>query len=147
MRVWGRVSSVKTGVYWSEVATPFGDDTNTWAYSTNDTTRPYSWVEVDTDANGYNDEVMLTAFCQVLQLQPGESPFYAQYGVPSIQAVQSQVYPTANVYYMQQLYAPNFIALSIIPTTNTDTDKSVYPVYNVTAVANSGAILTAKVAI
>ena len=107
----------------------------------------YTWVEVTTDSNGYNDEVMLTAFCQVLQLQPGESPFYSQYGVPSIQAVQSQLYPTASVYYMQKLYSPNFIALSVSPTSAVDTNKSVYPVYNVVAVANSGAILTRTVAI
>lgn len=107
----------------------------------------YTWVEVETDANGYNDEAMLTAFCQVLQLQPGESPFYSQYGVPSIQAVQNQVFPTANVYFMQKLYSPNFVALSVSPTSSTDSNKSVYPVYNVTAVANSGAILTRQVAI
>lgn len=147
MRVWGRIPYIKTGVTWSEVTNTFSADTNTWIYGGVSDTQSYSWTEVDTDANGYNDEVMLTAFCQVLQLQPGESPFYAQYGVPSIQAVQSQIYPTANVYYMQQLYAPNFIALSVSPTTAKDTDKSTYPVYNVVAVANSGAILTATVAI
>lgn len=107
----------------------------------------YSWIEVTTDANGYNDEAMLTAFCQVLQLQPGESPFYAQYGVPSIQAVQSQLYPTANVYYMQQIYSPNFIALSVTPTSQKETNGAATPVYNVVAVANSGAILSAQVAI
>ena len=107
----------------------------------------YTWTEVTTDANGYNDEVMLTAFCQVLQLQPNESPFYSQYGVPSIQAVQSQLYPTANVYYMQQLYSPNFVALSVTPTTLTENNGAVTPVYNVVAIAQTGAILTAQVAI
>ena len=107
----------------------------------------YTWTEVTTDANGYNDEVMLTAFCQVLQLQPNESPFYADYGVPSIHSVQSQTYPTNNVYLMQQRYAQNFVSLLVAPTTLTEANGAVTPVYNVIATTHTGAILTATIPI
>ena len=32
----------------------------------------YTWSEITTDANGYNDAVYVTALAQVLQLQLGE---------------------------------------------------------------------------
>jgi hypothetical protein len=44
-------------------------------------------VEVTTDANGYNDAVYLTTLSQVLKLNLGESPFYANYGIPQYQSV------------------------------------------------------------
>lgn len=147
MRVWGRIPYIKTGVTWSEVTNTFSADTNTWIYGGVSDTQSYTWVEVDTDADGYNDGVMLTAFCQVLQLQPGESPFYAEYGVPSIAAVQSQTFPDSNVYLMQQRYAPNFVSLIVIPSNTTDVHGTVSPVYNVTAITHIGSIISATVAI
>jgi hypothetical protein len=107
----------------------------------------YTWVEVTTDANGFNDAVYLSAFCQVLQLQPQESPFYAEYGIPSIQAVQSQVVPDTNVYFMQSKYSQYFISLQVIPAHQVDANGAIRPVYNVTAITNSGATISAVVPI
>lgn len=105
----------------------------------------YTWQEVETDANGFNDEVYFTAFAQVLQLQPGESPFFATYGIPANQSVNNQTFPDSNVYFLQSKYAPNFVSLVVTPTPQGDTYGTVTPVYNIRAVTHQGAILTAVV--
>ena len=102
----------------------------------------YQWVEVSTDANGYNDNVMMTTLCQVLQLGRGESPFYANYGIPAEQSVVTQVMPDYYVLQTQEQFAPYFASLIIVrvPTATN-------PTYNVTALCHSGAVLTAQVAV
>ena len=50
-----------------------------------------SWREVDTDANGFNDFVYLTALVQELKLNLGESPFWADRGIPAKPSVVQQV--------------------------------------------------------
>lgn len=105
----------------------------------------YTWQEVQTDDAGFNDEVYLTAFAQVLQLQPGESPFYATYGIPANQSVGNQTFPDANVYFLQSQYAPNFVSLMVEPTPQGDTHGVVTPVYNIRAITHKGAILTAVI--
>lgn len=97
----------------------------------------YQWVEVDTDANGLNDAVMLTTLCQVLQLDRGESPVYGGYGVPLLESLQRQVPPDLYVAQTQAQFAPFFAALTVTRATATDGS----PIYNITAVTNSGAIL------
>ncbi|SAK53647.1 hypothetical protein AWB78_01346 [Caballeronia calidae] len=114
MRTWGRV--------WDEE----GDAT---------------WVLVQTDANGYNDNVYLTALCQVLKLNLGESPFYANYGIPAQQTVITQVFPDFYVMQVQQQFASYFASLTIMRVQNVSS-----PTYNVTVVTHSGAILTRTVA-
>ena len=102
------------------------------------------WVEVDTDENGYNDEVYLTTLCQVLLLNLGESPFYATYGIPAQQSVLQQTFPDYYVSLTQQAFAPYFASL-LIQRTGVTANGS--PVYTVTAQPHQGAILTATVAI
>lgn len=99
-----------------------------------------TWVQVNTDANGYNDSVYLTALCQVLKLNLGESPFYANYGIPAQQTVVTQVYPDYYVAQVQSQFASAFASLVIqrVPFSSP-------PVYNVNAVTHSGAILNAQV--
>lgn len=97
------------------------------------------WIEVDTDANGLNDAVYLTTLCQVLQLDRGESPFYGNYGVPSLESLQSQVPPDLYVAQTQAQFAPFFAALTIARATASDGS----PIYNIAAVTHSGAVLTA----
>lgn len=108
-------------------------------YSSDGTT--YQWVEVTTDANGYNDDVYLTTLSQVLQLNLGESPFYANYGIPEYQTVVTQVFPDYYAMMTQQQFAPFFASLQIVRV-----QGSSPPVYNIAAVCHSGAILTASVA-
>lgn len=101
----------------------------------------YQWVEVSTDANGFNDNVYLTTLCQVLQLNLGESPFYANLGIPEYQTVVTQVFPDFYVMQIQEAFASFFASLQIIRTQGYPN-----PVYNITAIGHSGAILTATVA-
>lgn len=100
----------------------------------------YSWVEVDTDAAGNNDAVFLSTLCQVLQLDRGESPFWGNYGIPSLESLQSQVPPDLYVSQTQAQFAPLFAALAIQRTTASDGS----PIYNISAVTHSGAVLTAS---
>ena len=53
---------------------------------------PY-WVEVTTTPDGYNDLVWATTLCQCFLLNLGESPFYANYGLPAEQAIIQQIAP------------------------------------------------------
>ena len=112
----------------------------TWGrqYSENGT---YQWVEVSTDANGFNDNVYLTTLVQTLQLNLGESPFFANYGIPAYQTIVTQVFPDFYAMATQEQFAPFFSSLTI-----TRVQGSSPPVYNVAAIANSGALLTTQVA-
>lgn len=100
-----------------------------------------SWVQVDTDANGYDDNVYLTTLAQVLKLNTGESPFYAAYGIPQYQTIMTQVFPDYYVMMVQAQFAGFFASLSIVRKSATYP-----PVYDVTAVTHAGAILTASIA-
>jgi hypothetical protein len=100
-----------------------------------------TWVEVTTDANGFNDEVYLTTLAQVLQLNPGESPFYANYGIPSQQSVVTQVFPDYFVALTQQQFANYFAALTLTKK-NTPNPRYVYSV-----VTNYGAIINDSVGV
>jgi len=99
------------------------------------------WVEVDTDANGFNDNVYLTTLAQVLALNLGESPFFANYGIPQQQTVVTQVYPDFYAAQTQTQFAPYFASLIIKRV-----QGSSPPVYTVTAISHSGALLTEEIA-
>ena len=101
---------------------------------------PYAWTEVTTDSNGYNDNVYLTTLAQVLQLNLGESPFYANYGIPQQQTIVTQVMPDFYVMQVNTLMAPYFASLIINRT------QSYPPVYSVTAVTHNGAVITSEIA-
>jgi hypothetical protein len=76
-------------------------------------TRQKTWVEVDTAPDDSNDMVMLTTLCQCLKLNLGESPFYANYGIPARESVVSQIFPDYDVMKTQSQFAPFFAALII----------------------------------
>ena len=101
----------------------------------------YTWVEVTTDANEYNDNVYLTALAQALQLNLNESPTYANTGIPQQQTIITQVFPDYYVALMQNQFAPYFASLQIARVPNTNP-----PTYNINAVSHSGAILSKQIA-
>ncbi len=73
-----------------------------------------TWETVSTDpATGSNSWVYLTALCQVLLLNLGESPFYANYGLPAQQSVIQQIQPNFYVSRVQQQFAQFFASLII----------------------------------
>jgi hypothetical protein len=104
----------------------------------------YQWVEVSTDANGFNDLVYITTLAQTLKLNLGESPFWANYGLPAKQSVLQQVAPDFQVALTQQQFAPFFAALTVarLPSAQVNPDT---PTYRINAVTNQGATITANI--
>lgn len=90
------------------------------------------WAEVETQEDGSNDYVYITTLCQCLLLILGESPFYANHGIPSEQAIIQQIFPDFYVNQTQQQFAPYFASLIItkMPEPN--------PTYRVNVVTNYG---------
>ena len=124
--------------YWPVGVTPskvtYG--TAATAYAATYSITPNTWVEITTDSNGYNDSVYLTTLAQCLKLNLGESPFYANYGIPQYQSVMTQVFPDYYTMQTQTQFAPNFASLVITRVPN-----AFPPVYNVTAVTHNGAVI------
>jgi hypothetical protein len=101
-----------------------------------------TWAQVTTDSAGFEDNVYLTTLCQALRLNLGESPFFANYGIPQYQTIMTQVFPDFYVQQTQRQFAGYFASLSIIRVPG-----SYPPAYNVNVVTHSGAILNETVAI
>jgi len=99
-----------------------------------------NWIEIDTDSNGYNDSVYITTLAQCLKLAPGESPFYAQYGIPAQMSVIQQILPTYYVANTQSLFSQYFSNLQISQTTDAT------PTYNINVLTNSGSRIITQVA-
>ncbi|EJU5898011.1 hypothetical protein N4Z53_004493 [Salmonella enterica] len=97
------------------------------------------WVTVTTDENGFNDSVYLTTLVQNLKLSPQESPFFANHGIPANGSVIQQILPTFYVNRLQQQFSKYFSSLQIALA---DVDP---PVYNISAITNSGSKIVAQV--
>ena len=100
-----------------------------------------TWVVVETDANGFDDNVYLTTLAQCLKLNLGESPFYGNFGIPQYQTIMTQVMPDFYAAQTQTQFAPYFASLTI-----TRVQGSYPPVYNVNAVCHSGALINTTIA-
>jgi hypothetical protein len=89
----------------------------TYGRTRNVLTGKKTWWEVTTDPYGFNDSVYLTALAQVVKLNLGESPFFADWGIPAHESVITQVYPDLFIVRIQQRFAPFFasLMLSIAP--------------------------------
>lgn len=104
-----------------------------------------TWYEIQTDAKGFNDLIYLTTLAQVLFLNIGESPFYANYGIPGEQSVLTQIFPDFFVAQTQQQFSQYFASLIISkePPTRAKPD----PTYDIRVVTHQGVILDATVPI
>lgn len=98
------------------------------------------WTAVTTDASGLNDAFYITALAQVLRLNLGESPMYANSGIPQQQTIMTQTYPDYYISLIQQQYAQYFASLTI-----TRVPGSIPPQYNARAVTHSGAIISSNI--
>jgi hypothetical protein len=94
--------------------------------------KPVKWVEVDTDTNGFNDNVYITTLIQVCKLNLNESPFYANYGIPAKQAVIQQVFPDWYVWQIQRQFAPFFASLLVAK------EPGPIPTYTMNVTTNQG---------
>src|SRR4249919_94950 len=72
-----------------------------------------TWVTVTTDQNGFNDMVMLTTLVQCVKLNLGESPFWADWGIPAYTSIITQIAPDLYMAMMQQRFAPYFMTLML----------------------------------
>jgi HSP20 family molecular chaperone IbpA len=78
---------------------------------------------------------------QCLQLNLGESPFYAAFGISAQQAVIQQLWPDYDVARTQQQFAPYFAALIISRVPGAQK-----PTYKVNVTTNTGVKISATVA-
>ena len=100
-----------------------------------------TWHTVTTDADGFNDSVWLTTLAQVCKLNLGESPFFADYGIPAHPSVVLQVYPDFYMARIQDQFAPYFasLLLTLTPVTQGSADSDYgrpYPAYNINVLTN-----------
>ena len=104
------------------------------------------WVIVETDENGFDDMVWLTTVIQTIKLNLGESPFFANYGIPAHASVMSQIAPDFYMSFTQQQYASHFMNLIISRQADrADEDGVLSPFYLVSVITQYGATLTATV--
>ena len=135
MRTWGRVPSKSTTQYSSAIGefsiglSPIGVSSATG----------YDWIEVSTDANGFNDAVWLTTLAQVLQLGLNESPIFGNWGIPAQQSIVTQVAPDYYVTLTQQNFASYFLSLIVTKK------KTLTPTYTINATTQPNAILLSPV--
>lgn len=113
-----------------------------------ETNRPKTvWVEVDTTPTGFNDYVYITTLIQVLKLNLGESPFYANFGIPAKASIVQQVAPDFYAMRTQQQFASQFASLTIARVPAPDGYVKDTPTYNVAVTTNEGLKLSATVPI
>jgi hypothetical protein len=101
----------------------------------------YQWIQITPDANGFDENIWLTTLVQALKLNLGESPFYANLGIPQYQTIVTQTFPDFYVTQIQQYFAQYFASLTI-----TRVPASFPPVYNVSVTCFSGAIINQTIA-
>lgn len=89
--------------------------------------------------------VWLTTLAQCLYLSPGESPFYADYGVPANASVRTQIPPDFYIARMQSKFAPQFASLSVQRLPDQPDPLAprgqFMPTYQFTATTHQGVIL------
>jgi hypothetical protein len=100
-----------------------------------------TWVEVQSDSSGNFEYGYVTNLIQVLKLNLGESPFYANYGIPAWRSVVQQVFPDFYVNLVQQQFSPYFANLQISKV------QSTTPTYNVNVILTNGTTIQTQVAV
>ena len=101
-----------------------------------------SWVAVKSDESGDFTYGWITTLIQALKLGLGESPFYAQYGIPAQQSIVQQIHPDFHVNMTQQQFAGYFASLSI-----TKVEGTTKPTYNIQAVFLNGVTYRGDIAV
>jgi hypothetical protein len=100
----------------------------------------YQWVAATTDVNGLNDAFYITALAQCIKLNLGESPIYANSGIPQYTTIMTQTFPDFYMSRIQQQYAQYFASLTI-----TRVPGTLPPQYNAAAVTHSGSIISQNI--
>lgn len=106
--------------------------------------KPYRWVVVETDDRGFDDYCHLTALVQCLKLNLGESPFYANFGLPAKTSVLQQIPPDYAVAFTQSFFAKFFASLIV---TKAYAIQPATPTYNISVVRKVGGTFETEVAL
>ena len=104
-----------------------------------------TWVEIQTDQNGFNDYVYTTALIQVLKLNLGESPFWATYGIPAKPSLVQQVAPDYYTMITQQQFAQYFANLNVTRITTYTAKGAPVPTYRVNVITHTGVQIEAQI--
>lgn len=99
------------------------------------------WVEVSGDTPDGESMMWLTTLIQNLKLITGESPFFADWGIPSEQSVIQQILPDYYVTLTQQRFAVYFASLLIVRLP----DEAPTPTYRVNVITRYGTRITTDV--
>lgn len=99
-----------------------------------------TWVQVQTGPDGLNQEVYVTWLAQVLKLNLGESPFWANWGIPQFQTIMTQVAPDYYMMQTQTFFSGLFANLKISRVNGT-----VNPTYNINVLTKTGATISAVI--
>jgi hypothetical protein len=101
-----------------------------------------TWQVITTAPNGDDSLVYLTTLIQNLLLILGESPFYADHGIPAQQSVLTQIAPDFYVSRIQSQFAKYFASLIISRTPQVQKTAQVPPpTYTVNVITLQGAVL------
>lgn len=104
----------------------------TYGRTTDPLTGKKTWVVVQTAPDGSNDYVWITTLAQTMLLNLGESPFYANYGIPAKPSIVQQVAPDFYLTVIQQQFARYFASLII------SRDPGPVPTYRCNVTTNQG---------
>jgi hypothetical protein len=111
----------------------------TYGRTRNVLTGAKTWWMVTTDINGFNDGVWLTTLAQVCKLNLGESPFFANYGIPAHPSVVLQIFPDFYMIRTQQQFSGYFASLILIKQPDAvDQDLRPAPSYLINVLTNYG---------
>ena len=97
------------------------------------------WVVVTGTLDDATD-VWVTTLIQTAKLGLGESPFYAQYGIPAQESIMTQVQPDYYVMNLQQQFSQYFASLIISKEDGNE------PVYNIYVLTKKGQNLSFRIA-
>ena len=100
-----------------------------------------AWVEVNSNDTASDDYVWITTVIQNCKLILGESPYFANYGIPSEQAIIQQLFPDYYVTQIQQRYAQYFASLII-----SNVPGEVNPTYLVNIITKAGSRVQVSIA-
>jgi hypothetical protein len=102
----------------------------------------YVWVASVTDPiTGDNSAVYITNLIQVLKLNRNESPFFANYGIPSQPSAVTQIAPDVYVWMTQAQFAPYFASLIISRLPNAVPPAPPNPTYSVQLTTLAGVMI------
>lgn len=98
-----------------------------------------TWRVVQTDAQGNDAYVWVTTLAQCLLLNRGESPFWADHGIPAQQSLVQQFFPDFYVSQTQRQFASYFASLVITKL------AAPAPLYDVRAMTFQGVPVAASI--